>query len=136
MSDMFILPKPTPMTPEQAYEFLNEYMTFIIPDATSRILGQQSINENVLDVYSYWQDQRALMQWGNPQITMLKSGPRIMVFLVENIKIGDNPLAYTTSLYFWGLIIGGKNTVVTKKGFWKLSILEPRVIASNIFLPR
>ncbi len=111
-------------------------MNFIIPDASSRILGQQSINANIKDVYSYWQYASSINEWGQPTVTLLKSGPRIMAFLVQNIRIGGNTNAYTTSLYFWGMVIGGKNTVVTKKGFWRLSILEPRVIASNIFLPK
>jgi len=128
-----LFPVPQPMTPQQAYAFLNQYMKFIIPDATSRILGQQSINANVLDVYAYWQQAVSSTEWGNPTISVILDRPRVLVFLVSNISIGGQG-AYSSNLYFWGIKIGGKNTVVTKQGFWRLGILEPRTLINNVFL--
>jgi len=100
----------------------DKYMQFIVPDATSRILGQQSIGSNIKNIHGYWQQAIQMGLWGKPDLVMIRETPRFMAFRVNNIMIGG----YKTSLWFWGLTFG-HNTVVTKVGFWSLAILPPIV---------
>jgi hypothetical protein len=111
----------------QTYSFalLDKYMQFIIPDANSRILGQQNIHFNILDVLAYWQDPSAQSEWGGPTVTTLfdRSGRLIApfyAFLVNGIQMGTN---FPLSLYFWGETTG-INTVVTRRQFWKLYFIS------------
>jgi hypothetical protein len=115
----------------EPYLELNEYMKFIVPDANSRILGQQNIHFNILDVYAYWSDPRTHNTWGSYQIEMVvnKAGAIVapwVAFLVKNIQLGQGFPAW---LYFWGQS-PGLNTVVTRYQFWKLYLLSG--ISANI----
>ncbi|MEM3873405.1 MAG: hypothetical protein QXE05_12670 [Nitrososphaeria archaeon] len=104
------------------FDMYDQYMQFLVPDCTSRILGQQSISAPVTDVLAYWQQAVALNKWGTPQIVIVYQAPRFLAFRVNNILIGG----YKTSLWFWGLV-HGRNTVATKVGFWGLAIVPPFV---------
>ncbi|MEM3549440.1 MAG: hypothetical protein QXJ23_10605 [Thermofilum sp.] len=112
---------------ESYFDIYNEYMKFLVPDCTSRILGQQSIGAPVTDILKYWQEAVARNEWGTPQIVIVYQSPRFLAFRVNNIKIGG----YKTSLWFWGLTFG-RNTVITKVGFWTLAIIPPFVGINTI----
>jgi hypothetical protein len=117
------------------YDKYNQFLRFLIPDVTSRILGQQAINGPVQEILGYWQEAVAMHEWGTPQIVIVYQAPRFLAFRVNNIKIGG----YTTSTWFWGLI-NGRNTVATKVGFWSLAIIPPFVgintLAGAELIPR
>ena len=100
---------------------LDRYMKFIVPDANSRILGQQNIHFSILTVYDYWNSGRAQTTWGKYTILpILNRQGRLfapwILFRVDNIDMGQG---FPISLYFWGQTTG-VNTVVTRYEFWKL----------------
>jgi len=106
-----------------AYEFLNPTMSFTIPDVTSRVLGQQLIEAGPQVVLAYWQDPRALAQWGNPtvQVVLNRTGyiAPWLVVRVLNIVIGTDQegKAVQVSIRFWGQN-PGVSTVVTRIGWY------------------
>jgi len=116
------------MSDHPYFDMYNQYMEFLVPDVTSRVLGQQDIQANVYDIYNYWQEAIQLGAWGKPSITDVYKTNRVLIFRVDNIKIGG----ITVSLWVWGLA-HGVNTVVTKVGFWKLDIIGARGILNTIF---
>lgn len=106
-----------------AYDFLNPTMSFTIPDVTSRVLGQQLVEAGPGVVLAYWQDPRALAQWGNPtiQVVFNRTGYLFpwLVVRVLNIVIGtdENGKAVKVSIRFWGQN-PGVSTVVTRIGWY------------------
>jgi hypothetical protein len=108
-----------------SFDQLDKYMQFIIPDCNSRILGQQNIHFNILDVIAYWEDPRAKAEWGDFTMKMVVNrndkpiGPWIAI-LVSNINMGQN---FPASLYFWGQA-PGINTIVSRYQWWKLYVIS------------
>ncbi len=106
-----------------AYDFLNPTMSFTVPDVTSRVLGQQLVEAGPQVVLAYWQDPRALAQWGNPtvQVVFNRSGLLFpwLVIRVLNITIGTDQEGHAVkvSIRCWGQN-PGVSTVVTRIGWY------------------
>ena len=116
---------PTVTSTSDPFTLLDRYMTFIIPDANSRILGQQNLHFNVLTVLAYWQSSGAQQHWGNYTITTIvdRTGRFIApwyAFRVDNIQLGNG---FPVSIYFWGET-PGINTVVSRYRWWQLYFIS------------
>lgn len=117
------VPPPSAFATTNAFDLLDRYMTFIVPDANSRILGFQNIHFNVFTALAYWQSSQAQAHWGSYTITPIFSRAGKMVapwyaFKVSGILMGTGFPVY---LYFWGEV-PGVNTIVTRVQWWKLYV--------------
>lgn len=119
------VPPPSATATANAFDLLDKYMTFIVPDANSRILGQQNIHFNIFTTLAYWQSSQAQAHWGNYKIIPVfdRSGKFIApwyAFRVSGIVMGTG---FPVDLYFWGEV-PGINTVVSRYQFWKFYIVS------------
>jgi hypothetical protein len=108
-----------------AFDLLDRYMTYIVPDANARPLGQQNMHFNIFTVLAYWQSSQAQAHWGSYQIIPVfnRAGKLVFpwyAFRVSGIQMGTG---FPVDLYFWGEV-PGNNTVVSRYQFWKLYLLS------------
>jgi hypothetical protein len=112
------------------FDIYNDYMHFLVADGNSRVLGQQSITTNIINIYKYWVGAIQRGEWGNTtNIVLVYNGPRFIAFRVNDIYMGGVKM----NMWYWGLRYG-RNTVETKVGFWGLAIIPP-IIGINTVLP-
>jgi len=96
----------------------------------TRLLGQNMLHVPVDEIYGYWKQVSEQKPEMVEQVIVEVDQPRTLEFMVKGYVLGEG---LTMDFRVWGLK-GGRNTVLTRVGWWKLRLLErARAMTLKIF---
>jgi len=98
----------------------------------TRLLGQNMLHVPVEEIYGYWAQVAEQKPEMIQQLILEVDKPRSLEFMVKGYVLGEG---LTMDFRVWGLK-GGRNTIFTRVGWWKLRLLERAKVMTLKLLPR
>jgi len=86
----------------------------------TRLLGQNMLHVPVEEIYGYWKQVAEEKPEMVEQLIVEVDQPHTLEFQVKGYKLGEG---LTMDFRVWGLK-GGRNTIFTRVGWYKLRLLE------------
>lgn len=86
----------------------------------TRLLGQNMLHVPVEEIYGYWKQVSEQSPQLIKSLIVEVDQPRTLEFQVKGYVLGEG---LTMDFRVWGLK-GGRNTIFTRVGWWKLRLLE------------
>lgn len=114
-------------------DYLKKYdriMFTVTGQLYSRLLGQNMMHVPVEEIYGYWRQVSEQKPELIESLIVEVDQPRTLEFQVKGYVLGEG---LTMDFRVWGLK-GGRNTIFTRVGWWKLRLLErARVMSLKLF---